>query len=312
LTHQEFLQTHLALVYLWIFLITYVTQIHFYHREHKVFHKGHKEVVFFVNFVCVFFVFFVVSRFSAYYSFSQTFTIIPSVTNVTCPGGNDGIAAVTVMGGTPPYTYLWNPSSQTTSSATALSAGNYSVTITDNAGNDSIFSISVSQPQPISDNPDIQSPFCTSNGHIILSPTGGTPPYSFNWNDGSTYFFINNAGPGNYSMFITDANNCTASFSYSLTETECFVTPSSYFTPNGDDINDTWDITNSQYFPDARVIVFDRWGTRVWEHKGLYEPWDGRSYLGIPVPDAVYYYFFFQDKDDKQKEAKRGSVTIIR
>lgn len=245
--------------------------------------------------------------------FSQAFTINTTVVNVSCPGGSDGSISVSVSGGTSPYAYNWNDN-QTTSAVTGLSAGTYTVTITDSdtPQNDSTISVSVTAPQPISDNADIQAPFCTSNGHVVLIPSGGTSPYQFSWNTGQTVAGITSVGAGEYSVIVTDANSCTANFSYSLTETECFVTPSSYFTPNGDSYNDTWQIANAQYFDNAHLIVFDRWGTRVHEQKGTYELWEGKSYLGIPVPDAVYYYFFYQDKDDKQKNAKSGSVTIIR
>ncbi|MEK6615684.1 MAG: gliding motility-associated C-terminal domain-containing protein [Bacteroidota bacterium] len=244
-------------------------------------------------------------------SSSAQFTIIPTFTDVTCPGGSNGSASVSVSGGTSPYTYLWSDGN-TTFQAANLTAQIYTVTITDNTGIDSTIMIIVSQPSPIADNADIQAPFCTSNGHIILLPTGGTSPYQFAWGAGQTVAGITSIGAGDYSVVVTDANNCTASFSYSFAETGCFVTPASCFTPNGDGFNDTWFIANSQYFDNARVIVFDRWGTRVYQHKGLYEPWDGKSYLGIPVPDAVYYYFFYQEKDDKQKNAVTGSVTILR
>ncbi|HEY4799674.1 MAG TPA: gliding motility-associated C-terminal domain-containing protein, partial [Bacteroidia bacterium] len=109
-----------------------------------------------------------------------------------------------------------------------------------------------------------------------------------------------------------DANGCTKRYSYVLAQEKCFVEPAKYFTPNDDGINDTWVIVNSQYFNNIHLIVFDRWGTRVFEKRGTYEPWDGKSYLGLPVPDAVYYYFFYQDKEDKQKDAIKGSVTIVR
>src|ERR1017187_4824496 len=110
--------------------------------------------------------------------FAQTFTITPTVTNVTCPEGKNGSASVVVSGGTVPYTYLWNDSAaQTTSFATGLSAGNYSVTIKDNTGKDSTITISVFQPQPFENNSTPQAPDCTTNGNIILEISGGTSPY---------------------------------------------------------------------------------------------------------------------------------------
>jgi gliding motility-associated-like protein len=245
--------------------------------------------------------------------FAQTFTITPTVTNVTCPEGKNGSASVSVSGGTLPYSYLWNDSAaQTSFFATGLSAGNYSVTIKDNTGKDSTITISVFQPQPFENNSQAQAPDCMNNGNIILNISGGTSPYNYLWNTGQTNIGIAQLGAGEYSVIVTDAKNCSISFSYNLVAGECFVSPEQYFTPNGDGIHDTWQIGNSQYYPDAKVIVFDRWGTRVYEHKGLYEPWDGKSYLGIPVPDAVYYYFFYEDKNDKEKKSTHGSVTIMR
>ena len=243
---------------------------------------------------------------------AQTFTITTNITNLTCPGGNDGSVSVIVSGGTIPYTYNWAPDGQITSVITGLAAGNYDLTITDTGGKDSIISVPVTQPSPILDKDTIVAPVCTNNGYIALSPSGGASPYQFLWSAGETIAGLTNIGAGDYSVAVTDANNCTVGFSYHITEAECFVEPKPYFTPNGDDINDTWMISKSEYFPDAKLIVFDRWGTRVYEHGGLYEPWNGKSYLGVPVPDAVYYYFFYQSKDDKEKQSKHGCVTIIR
>ena len=248
---------------------------------------------------------------TANFSFAQ-FIITPTITNVTCPGGKNGSVSVSVSGGTAPYTYQWISEANTTQMMTSLSAGNYSVTITDNAAKDSTIEIIVTQPQPISDDPDIQPPVCTANGSIVLKVSGGTSPYNYLWSTGETIAGILHIDEGDYSVNITDVNNCTAGFSYQITDAECAITPEQYFTPNNDGINDTWSIANSQYFPEATLIVFDRWGTRVYEHKGLYEPWNGKSYLGLPVPDAVYYYFFYRDKNEKEKHAKHGSVTIIR
>jgi len=172
--------------------------------------------------------------------------------------------------------------------------------------------------------PSVTNATCpnSSNGSISVSVSGGTSPYTYQWLPyGQTTPDITGLTTGTYSVIVTDndGSSSTASyevgpvpFSYPESMTECSVIPASYFTPNGDGYNDTWQIANAQYFDNIHLIVFDRWGTRVHEQKGTYELWDGKSYFGIPVPDAVYYYFFYQDKDDKQKQAKSGSVTILR
>ncbi|MFH1005672.1 MAG: gliding motility-associated C-terminal domain-containing protein [Bacteroidota bacterium] len=245
---------------------------------------------------------------------AQTFTITQNITNVICTGENNGTASISVSGGTVPYTYQWN-NTQTTSLATGLSAGTYSITITDSGSpaNDSTISVSVSEPQPITIESDIQLPVCTNNGFITLTNvSGGTASYKYLWNIGSTNADISQLSAGNYYVTITDAANCKKSFSFNLTKGECEISPEISFTPNNDGYNDKWFITNSQYYPDAKVIVWDRWGIIVHKQKGVYEEWDGKGVLGIPVPDAVYYYVFFKTSDDKFEESKYGSVMILR
>ena len=244
------------------------------------------------------------------------FTVAATPTNGTCATDSTGSVTLILSNGTPPYTYKWSPGGQTTSSLPAITSGIYSVTVTDNTGSSSTASCIVGPAPILNDSADhFQNPICTNNGYVDLVVSGGTGAHQYLWNTGSTDDKILDLSAGDYSVVVTDANSCSAAFSFQLIQGKCFVSAQSFFSPNGDDINDTWQIANSQYFPDARVIVFNRWGTKVYEHRGLYEPWDGRSYLGIPVPDAVYYYFIYQDKEETKKEAiehTRGSVTIIR
>lgn len=230
------------------------------------------------------------------------FTITPSLINATCPSSSDGSIVLSVTGGAAPYMYQWSPGGSTTAAITGLTPGPYTVMLRDNAGADSVLAFTIG-PSPISDNAQVA---CS----IELLPTGGTAPFNFEWNDGSVGA-SHNAGRGSFSVVVRDANNCTASFSYVI-GTECTVEPSGFFTPNGDDFNETWFIANAQYFDDIHLIVFDRWGIKVHEQRGVYQPWDGKSSLGISVPVSVYYYFFYENRKDKQKDAKAGSVTIMR
>lgn len=80
------------------------------------------------------------------------------------------------------------------------------------------------------------------------------------------------------------------------------------FTPNGDDINDTWQIKNIESYPNLTVTIFNRYGKRVFFSAGYHKPWDG-NYQGKPVPVGVYYYLI-----DLHTGAPimRGSVSVIR
>ncbi len=67
------------------------------------------------------------------------------------------------------------------------------------------------------------------------------------------------------------------------------ITVPNAFTPNGDGVNDTWDIKYLSTFPNCTVAVFNRWGQNVYSSNGYGTPWDG-SYKGTALPTGTYYY----------------------
>ncbi|MBK9399816.1 MAG: gliding motility-associated C-terminal domain-containing protein [Bacteroidetes bacterium] len=139
-----------------------------------------------------------------------------SQTNVNCFGQSTGAISVTVSGGTTPYTYLWNNGAQT-QNINSLSAGIYSVTVTDAVGCTSVISRTITQPTATltasTSSTNAVSCFGGSNGSIALNINGGTTPYSYNWNTGATTQNLSGLSAGNYSVTVTDANNCTSAVS---------------------------------------------------------------------------------------------------
>jgi gliding motility-associated-like protein len=127
-----------------------------------------------------------------------------------CFGGNTGSISLTPTGGTAPYSFLWSTAA-TTSSITGISAGDYVVTVTDNAGCKRVEVFQVNAPDSIEVNVTITDPLCNGNcnGSITAAPTGGTAPYVFAWSNGSTTSTINGLCFGSYSVTVTDANGCT-------------------------------------------------------------------------------------------------------
>ncbi|GAB3931038.1 T9SS type B sorting domain-containing protein [Mucilaginibacter myungsuensis] len=79
------------------------------------------------------------------------------------------------------------------------------------------------------------------------------------------------------------------------------------FTPNGDNINDRWNIADLQYYPSCRVHVFDRRGSLLYYSAGYGLPWDGTS-NGSPLPSGTYYYLI----EFSATERSSGAVTIVR
>lgn len=133
------------------------------------------------------------------------------VTNSTCANLCDGQIVLTTTGGTSPYTYLWDdPLSQTNSTATALCAGSYTGTITDNNGCllDTVLTILDSDTVLVSTT--IAPPSCGQpDGSLTANPTGGTSPYTYSWPTlGQITQTAVNVPAGNYTVLVTDNSGC--------------------------------------------------------------------------------------------------------
>ncbi len=148
----------------------------------------------------------------------STLTSSATQTNI-CSGTSNGIAAVTVMGGTSPYTYLWNDG-QTTSSATGLSVGNYSVTINDAKGCTAVSTVAITLFPAITSTTSQSNVSCYggSDGSISVISSGGTAPFTYQWNIGLTTSYITGLFAGNYTVTVTDSNGCIAVSNVMLTQ----------------------------------------------------------------------------------------------
>lgn len=105
-------------------------------------------------------------------------------TGESCNGDSNGTATINPTGGTSPYTYLWNPSSQTNITATGLSAGTYTVTVTDAGGCTASASITVTQPNAIHTiASSIPADSACAGQNVILSASGAN---SYLWSTGGT------------------------------------------------------------------------------------------------------------------------------
>jgi gliding motility-associated-like protein len=146
--------------------------------------------------------------------------VVLNVTDATCTGSCNGIITSTVTGGTPPYTYSWNPNSETTTGISSLCAGTYTVWVADQPGCLTLEQITVNEPQPITWNATVNNSTCAQNcnGSISISPSGGTPGYTFSWSNGATSQNVTGLCAGTYTVQLTDANGCTDTSSFTITQ----------------------------------------------------------------------------------------------
>ncbi len=128
---------------------------------------------------------------------------------VSCPGEDDGELKVTVKNGEGPITFKWS-NGATGPIISNLPPGEYSVTATDNAGCTATATAIVKDKPEIKIDLEVEDPICEGdeNGSIEASASGGTAPYTYQWNTGANTALIDGLGAGVYSVTVTDANGC--------------------------------------------------------------------------------------------------------
>ncbi|MCB9190683.1 MAG: tandem-95 repeat protein [Flavobacteriales bacterium] len=143
---------------------------------------------------------------------------------VDCNGGTDGsvLATPITQQNNTPFTYLWN-NGETTQQITGVSAGPYSVTVTDSIGCTASGSFVVTEPPLLTVSTTVidEQIFQACDGSATATAAGGTAPYLYEWSDGQIGQTASNLCPGTYTVTITDANGCTAQRTITINELSC-------------------------------------------------------------------------------------------
>ncbi|MFY0591611.1 PKD domain-containing protein [Roseivirga sp.] len=144
-----------------------------------------------------------------------------AATDISCFGAGDGAIALTVSGGTGPYTYSWaDDGTVLTKDRSGLTSGNYTVTVTDANGCQAVESVAIIEPLQLATTDVLSNVNCfgESTGSINITVSGGVAPYSYLWSNGALTEDLNGISAGNYSVVITDANGCTLNDSFTITQ----------------------------------------------------------------------------------------------
>lgn len=237
--------------------------------------------------------------------------VLSSTSNTICPNET---ATLTVTGGTAPYS--WSNSSSTNSIVTT-SGGIVTVSNTNACGTNTA-SIMVS--------------VTNLNASISANPTNGTTPvivsFTNNSNGANTYLWdFGNGNTANtqsvspqtyynsgiYTVYLTVTDGVCIdvdSLTIRVSEEDPTLYVPNAFTPNGDSINDIFWI-GATNIKDFNIIIFDRWGLKLFESSDLLVSWTGKV-NGKEVPDGCYFYLINAKGIDDKEIKKQGTITLFK
>lgn len=166
--------------------------------------------------------------------------------DASCFGANDGTAAVVVTGGSGNYTYQWsaNTGGQTTPTAIGLSAGSYTVTVSDGPTCSQIFNTSINQPVDVTLNvsSNDESSNGANDGIATATASGGNGGFTYQWSNGDSGATITGLAPGNYTVTATDNTGCFEVSSVTINGFSCGTIGG---TISGDDVSCNGDADGS-------------------------------------------------------------------
>lgn len=151
------------------------------------------------------------------------YEITPNVTNVSCYGASDARIVLNLVGGIDPVTLNWNDDPTAGLERNNIGPGSYTVTITDGTPCVITETFVITEPDELTlsgNKTDALDCDDANSGAINLIVTGGTLPFSYLWSNGETTEDLSNIPPGDYSVTVTDANNCEISGSWNINRFE--------------------------------------------------------------------------------------------
>ena len=151
-------------------------------------------------------------------------TVTANASDVTCYGGNNAAIALSVTGGTSNYYFSWSNEVSTQNNFN-LTAGTYTVVVHDGNNCISTNNYTITQPSsPVIVNGTVVNSTGTNNGAVNIAVTGGGGTYTFLWSNNATTENVSGLAPGVYSVIVTDANGCSASSTFLITNTAGIAT----------------------------------------------------------------------------------------
>ncbi len=232
------------------------------------------------------------------------------VNPVSCAEARDGSVIFGINGGSPPFTVLGQTSTWDGSKLTVFdfAMGEFSLTVLDSRGCTLSVEDEMTGPDPLTLTFQEESPGCPGglDGELQAIPAGGTGPYFYLWENGSTGQNLDQLSSGEFTVTVTDANGCTVTGTGTVSQAVPQVRMPSGFDPEKGPLEPISNCTITY-----ELMVWDRWGQLLYAGT---EGWPG-TYKNEIVPPGVYsYYLKFEYFEGNQQNFTdlKGTVTLIR
>ena len=225
-----------------------------------------------------------------------------TATNATCTGMSNGSALVypyggdsNIIDGVPQLNLVVVDTAGNEVNLSNLSEMTYLATVTDQVGctYSETFDIGIDVVTDM-EVYTLTSPVTCWNaadGTATVSVKGGQSPFTYEWSDpfGQTTATAVGLTEDTYTVVVADALGCRRTASQAVDAIEGCLFIADALTPNGDGKNDEWIVGGLEDYPESEVIVYNRWGQRVFVSEGGDRKWDG-TLNGMPLPVADYHY----------------------
>lgn len=239
------------------------------------------------------------------------------VTDVSCPGENDGEIIANVDGSSgQSFSYNWSNGTEGRR-LRRLPSGMYTLSVTDENSCTTTETYTINEPTPLSVTVETVPATDGCNGSAQAIVSGGVAPYFFEWNGNASEqdaIFENLCPSDAYQVLVTDAVGCSALVDmveildrrFPCTETTEIVTA------DGNGRNDVFRIVCVEEFIDNSLQIYNRYGQVVFETENYDNTWAGTTASGEELPEGPYYYVLEYTDFDGVRQQLKGSVTILR
>ena len=248
---------------------------------------------------------------------SLTVSVSPQT---TCSGVPVTLTAATT-GGSGSISFDWSPatglSSTTVANVTATLSQTETYVVNANSnGCTASTSVVVTVDNPsVSADAGADVKFCSQREDFVQLVASGGATYSWLPTEGLNNPNISNpqAAPDVTTKYVVKVQNtCNSAYDTVLVTIGCGIKVPNVITPNGDADNEYLKFTGLEDFPNSKLVIYDRWGLKMYETDNYLNNWNGINQFQTnqPVSDGVYYYILFLA--DKSKTVYPGFVQVLR